>query len=51
MDDRKMNQLTDDIHPVTAPVRIVADWVEILVFIAVLPIVFVVSVVNWLLTG
>jgi len=51
MDDRKMNQLADDIHLVTAPVRVVADWIEILVFIAVLPIAFVVSVVNWLITG
>jgi hypothetical protein len=50
MDDRKMNQLADDIHLVTAPVRIVADWIKILVFIAILPIVFIVSVVNRLLT-
>ncbi len=51
MDNRKTNQLADDIHLVTAPVRIVGDWIKILVFIAVLPIVFVVSVVNWLVTG
>ncbi|MGB8493218.1 MAG: hypothetical protein WCE53_02340 [Candidatus Acidiferrum sp.] len=51
MDDRKMNRLADDFHLVTAPVRIVADWIKILLFIAVLPIVFIVSVVNWLVTG
>lgn len=51
MDEHKLNRLADDVHLITAPVRIVADWIKILVFIAVLPIVFIVSVANWLLTG
>ena len=51
MDDHRLNQLADDVHLITAPVRIVADWIKILVFIAVLPIVFIVSVVTWLVTG
>jgi hypothetical protein len=40
-----------DDHRRTAPVRIAADWIKIFVFIAILPLVFVVSVINWLMTG
>jgi hypothetical protein len=51
MDDHKMNRMADDVHLLAAPVRIAADWIKILVFIAVLPIVFIVSLGNWILTG
>jgi len=51
MDGRKMNQLADGVHLLTMPVRIVTEWFQILPFIAVLPIVFIASVVNWLVTG
>jgi glucose-6-phosphate-specific signal transduction histidine kinase len=40
-----------DDHKRTAPVRIAVDWIKILLFIAVLPLVFVVSAINWLITG
>lgn len=43
MDDYKMNQLAEDVHLVTAPVRIAAEWIKILLFIALLPFVLVVS--------
>jgi hypothetical protein len=46
-----MNQLAEDVHLVTAPVRIAAEWIKILLFIALLPFVLVVSLVDWLLTG
>ena len=46
-----MNRMADDVHLLAGPVRIAADWIKILVFIAVLPIVFIVSLVNWILTG
>jgi hypothetical protein len=51
VDDKKGNLLADDVHLISAPVRIVAHWIKILVFIAVLPFVFVVSLADWLLTG
>ncbi len=51
MDDHKMNQLADDVHLITTPVRIATDWIKILFFIAVLPFVFIASLVDWLLTG
>lgn len=46
-----MNQLAEDVHLVTAPARIAADWIKILLFIAFLPIVFIASIVQWVLTG
>jgi hypothetical protein len=51
MNDRKLNPLAADVHLISAPVRIVAHWIKILLFIAVLPFVVIASVVNWLLTG
>lgn len=51
MDDRKLNQLADDVHLVTTPVRIVADWIKIVLFLLALPFVFIASFVNWLFTG
>jgi hypothetical protein len=51
VDDHGLNSLADDVHLITAPVRIAANWIKILLLIAVLPFVFVVSLVNWLLTG
>jgi hypothetical protein len=50
MGDHKLNPLADDIHLISAPVRIAADWIKILFFIAVLPFIFIVSLVDWLLT-
>ncbi len=46
-----MNRMADDVHLLAAPVRVAADWIKILVFIAVLPIVFIVALVNWISTG
>lgn len=51
MDDRKMDQLADDVHLITTPVRIASDWIKILLFLLALPIVFIVSIVHWLFTG
>jgi hypothetical protein len=51
VDDHKMNLLAEDVHLITAPVRIAGDWIKILPFIAVLPFVSIVSLVDWLLTG
>lgn len=51
MSDHKMNRMADDVHLLAAPVRVAADWIKILVFIAVLPIVFIVALVNWISTG
>jgi hypothetical protein len=51
MDDRKLNQLADDVRLITAPVRIAADWIKIILFLLTLPIVFIVSIVHWLFTG
>jgi hypothetical protein len=51
MDEDKQKQMADDVHLITTPVRIAAEWIKILVFIAVLPIVFIISVADWLLTG
>lgn len=51
MDDRKLNQLADDVHLIGTPVHIAADWIKILLFLLALPIVFIVSIVHWLFTG
>ncbi|HYG99019.1 MAG TPA: hypothetical protein VD837_07795 [Terriglobales bacterium] len=51
MDERKLNQLADDVHLITAPVRLVVDWIKILLFLAAIPILIVASIVNWLFTG
>jgi hypothetical protein len=44
--EAKPNRMSDEVHLISTPVRIISDWIKILVFIAVLPIVFFVSVVN-----
>ncbi len=49
--ESKLNRMADEVHLISTPVRILSDWIKILVFIAVLPIVFVASVLNWLFTG
>lgn len=51
MNDRRRNELIDDLHLITAPVRIAADWIKILLFLLALPVVFVASMVHWLFTG
>jgi hypothetical protein len=51
MDERKINRLADDVHLVTIPVRVAADWIKILLFLLAVPIVFIVSIVHWVFTG
>jgi len=51
MDELKMNQMADDIHLIAAPFRLVGEWLKILAFILVLPVVFLISFVYWMLTG
>jgi hypothetical protein len=47
-----MNPQTErDIHLIATPFRIVSDVLQMLAFIAVLPIVLIISVVYWLATG
>ncbi len=49
--ESKLSRMSDEVHLISTPVRILADWIKILLFIAILPLVFAASVVNWLVTG
>jgi len=51
MHDGKLNPLARDGGLISAPFRIVAAWIKILLFIAVLPFVLIASVVQYVLTG
>lgn len=51
MDNRKMNQLADDVHLIAVPFRWVGETLKLLFFILALPVVFVLSVIYWLITG
>ena len=47
-----MNPTTEqDIHLIAAPFRFVRDWIRIILFILILPVVLVVNVIHWALTG
>ena len=47
-----MNPQTEqDIHLIAAPFRFVKAWLQILLFIIVAPIVFIVCLIKWMLTG
>jgi hypothetical protein len=51
MDEDKLNQLADDVHLITKPIRVVTEWVKILLFLVVIAGLCVFSVVHWMFTG
>ena len=51
MHDRKLNPFAHDVRLISAPIRIVAAWIKILLFFTVLPFVLIASVGQWVRTG
>ena len=51
MDEDTLKQLADDVHLITKPVRIVAEWVKILLFLIVVAGLCGFSLIHWIFTG
>jgi len=51
MDEDKLKQLSDDVHMVTAPVRLAVEWIKILLFLVILAGLCAFSLVHWVFTG